>query len=170
MVFFIKISSKNKETLQLFLMFLSKLENNNLLIKYFPKQKIKKFVTVLKSPHINKSAQEQFEFRVYTKKLQISSPQHLKFLYFLKKSQITIFPFINLKLEGTYGIKSQLNLISTRLDPIKFNTKFFNQNKFKSDIKSKKLIQYFNLLDCYGEYCIKKLINSKISSIFSSVG
>ena len=159
MFFLIKISSKNKETLQLFLMFLSKLENNNLLIKYFPKQKIKKFVTVLKSPHINKSAQEQFEFRVYTKKLQISSPQHLKFLYFLTKSQITIFPFINLKLEVIYSIKSQLNLISRRLDPIKFSTNFFNQNKFKSEIQSPNLIQYLNLLDCYGEYCIKKLVN-----------
>jgi Ribosomal protein S10p/S20e len=159
MVFFITISSKKKETLQLFLMFLSKLENNNLLIKYFPKQKIKKFITVLKSPHINKSAQEQFEFRVYTKKLQISSPQHLKFLCFLKKSQITLFPFIKLKLEGIYSIKSQLNLISNRLDPVKFNINFFNQTKFKNNLQSKNLIQYFNLLDCYGEYCIKKLIN-----------
>lgn len=159
MFFFIKISSKNKETLQLFLMFLSKLENKNLLIKYFPKQKIKKFITVLKSPHINKSAQEQFEFRVYTKKLRICSTQHLKFLYFLKKSQITIFPFINLKLEGIYNLKSQLNLISSKLDPVKFNTNFFNQNKFKSNSQSQNLIQYFNLLDCYGEYCIKKLIN-----------
>ena len=95
MVFFIKISSKNKETLQLFLMFLSKLENNNLLIKYFPKQKIKKFITILKSPHINKSAQEQFEFRVYTKKLQISSPQHLKFLCFLKRVSGHTANFIN---------------------------------------------------------------------------
>lgn len=159
MVFFIKISSKNKETLQLFLMFLSKLENNNLLIKYFPKQKIKKFITVLKSPHINKSAQEQFEFRVYTKKLQINSPQHLKFLYFLKKSQINIFPFINLKLKGIYSMKSQINLISSGLNSSKFNTNFFNQNKFKSDLQYKNVIQYFNLLDCYGECFIKKLIN-----------
>lgn len=154
MFFFIQISSKNKETLQLFLMFLSKLENNNLFIKYFPKQKIKKFITVLKSPHINKSAQEQFEFRVYTKKLQISSPQHLKFLYFLKKSQISIFPFIKLKLEVIYNIKSNLNIISSRLDPIKLNTNFFHQN----NLKSQNLIQYFNLLDCYGEYYLKKLI------------
>ena len=158
MVFLIKISSKNKETLQLFLMFLSKIENNNLLIKYFPKQKIKKFITVLKSPHINKSAQEQFEFRVYTKKLQISSPQHLKFLYFLKKSQITLFPFINLKLECIYNIKSQLNLISSKLDPLNLNSNFFSRNLIKSDLQSQNLIQYLNLLDCYGEYCIKKLI------------
>ena len=136
MVFLIKVSSKNKETLQLFLMFLSKLENNNLLIKYFPKQKIKKFVTILKSPHVNKSAQEQFEFRVYTKKLRISSLHHLKFLYFLKKSQITLFPFINLKIEGNYSIKSQLNLISVKFDPKKFNNKFFSQNKFKKELKN----------------------------------
>jgi len=155
MVFFIKISSKNKETLQLFLMFLSKLQNNNLLIKYFPKQKIKKFITVLKSPHINKSAQEQFEFRVYTKKLQVSSPQHLKFLYFLKKSQINIFPFINLKLKWLYSVEFQLSLISNRLNPIKFNNKFFSKN----NLIIQNLLQYFNLLDCYGEYQIKKLIN-----------
>jgi ribosomal protein S10 len=163
MVFFIKISSKNKATLQLFLMFISKLENNNLLLKYFPKQKIKKFITVLKSPHVNKSAQEQFEFRVYTKKLRVSSPQHLKFLYFLKKSQTTIFPFINLKLEGIYSVKSQLNLISSRLDPNKLNSSFFTKSKFKKNMKKqyfrKSLIKYFNLLDCYGEYRIKKLIN-----------
>nr|YP_010377388.1 ribosomal protein S10 [Nitzschia dissipata]QYB23075.1 ribosomal protein S10 [Nitzschia dissipata] len=161
MVFLIKVSSKNKETLKLFLLFLSKLENNNLLIKYFPKQKIKKFITVLKSPHVNKSAQEQFEFRVHTKKLKISSSQHLKFLFFLKKSQITIFPFINLKIEGIYSLESQLNLTSSKLNPNKFNNMFFSQNMFKNDVKNPYLINYFNLLDGYGEYHIKKLIKSK---------
>ena len=142
----------------MFLMFLSKLKNNNLLIKYFPKQKIKKFITVLKSPHIDKSAQEQFEFRVHTKKLIINSLQHLKFLYFLKKLQITIFPFINFKIEGIYNRKYQLNQISSKLDPNKFNSKFFSLNMFKTNIQNLNLINYFNLLDGYGEYCMKKLI------------
>ena len=159
MVFLIKISSKKKETLQLFLMFISKLENNNLLIKYFPKQKIKKFITVLKSPHIYKSAQEQFEFRVHTKKLRVSSAQHLKFLYFLKKSQINIFPFINLKIEGIYSRQSQFNIIASKLNPNKFNNNFFSENMFKNDIKNIDLIKYFNLLDCYGEYYMKKSLN-----------
>ena len=158
MVFFIKVSSKKKETLQLFLMFLSKFKNNKLLIKYFPKQKIKKFITVLKSPHINKLAQEQFEFRVYTKKLKISLSQHLKFLYFLKKSQMTLFPFINLKIEGVYSRKSQLNLISSHLNPNKLNSEFFSKNMFKGNIKNPNLVNYFDLLDCYGEYFMKKLI------------
>ena len=68
---YITVSSKSKETLKLFLAFLSKFKHSNLIIKYFPKRKIKKFVTILKSPHVNKSAQEQFEFKINTKKLML---------------------------------------------------------------------------------------------------
>ena len=165
MFFFIQISSKSKETLKLFLTFLSKFENNNfsLVIKYFPKQKIKKFITILKSPHVNKSAQEQFEFRVYTKKLFISSTQHLKFLYFLKKLQNNTFPFVRLEIKGCFNAKRQFNSILNQVEPNKLNTGFFITNMLNKNIQKKNslnlLIKYFNLLDCNGEYHIKNLIN-----------
>jgi ribosomal protein S10 len=171
MFFFIQISSKNKETLKLFLRFLSKFDssNLNLVLKYFPKQKIKKFITILKSPHVNKSAQEQFEFRVYTKKLFINSTQHLKFLYFLKKLQNTIFPFVNLKVKGSYNSKLTITSILNQLESNRLSVGFFSKNKFKKNTDLMLFAQYFNLLDCKGEYIIKNFIN-KTLGIFSSVG
>ena len=156
-MFYITISSKSKETLKLFLTFLS--NYNNLIIKYFPKQKIKKFVTVLKSPHVNKSAQEQFEFRVYTKKLFVSSEQSFKFLYFLKKVQNNIFPLLSIKVESfLYEKDKQFKYKLKRLNPDKINIKFFNDvQKQTRMFKSLKLSKYIDLLDCYGEFNVKKL-------------
>ena len=159
-MFYIKVSSKHSENLKEFLLFIYKFKNNNLVIKYFPKQKIKKFVTVLKSPHVYKSAQEQFEFRIHTKNLSVSLEQHFKFLYFLKKIQNNIFPFINLKTKSVFDNKTiELDLRSNRSNPNRMNIKFFNNiikknSKFK-DIKVKK---YLNLFDCYGELNIKKVL------------
>ena len=57
-------------------------------------------------------------------------------------------------------MSSQLNSISNRLNPTKFNNNFFSKKKLKkSSLITPNLVQYLNLLDCYGEYQIKKLIN-----------
>ena len=71
MTFLIKISSKDKKDLNLFLNFFSKFEN--IKIKNISNKKFKNFLSILKSPHINKSAQEQFEVKFYTKTLLIES-------------------------------------------------------------------------------------------------
>jgi len=161
MYFTIRISSKSKEVLNSFLAFISEFDQTdlNLIVKYFPKQKIKKYITVLKSPHVNKSAQEQFEYRVYSKQLLVSSIQNLKFLYFLKKSQNSIFPFIKIKLEGHHDVKSHVFKILQFVDPNKLNIKFFSINMFDKSItkrSSQVFVQYLNLLDCYGELRVKK--------------
>jgi len=161
MFFLISVSSKSKKTLNYFLSFLSNIDskNSNLFIKYFPKQKTKKVITVLKSPHVHKKAQEQFEFRVCTKKLFINSLQHLKFLYFLKKVQNNIFPFISLKIEGCFYVKNKTNFIFIKMDPNKLNINFLNPDSsiYQEKNKSKLFIQYLNLLDCNGEYYLKQL-------------
>ena len=160
-MFYIKVSSKHSENLKEFLLFLYKFKNNNLVIKYFPKQKIKKFVTVLKSPHVYKSAQEQFEFRIYTKNLSIDLEQHFKFLYFLKKVQNNIFPFVNLKIKSVFATKTiQIDLKSNKVNPNKMNIKFLN-SVLKNDSSSKfiKVKKYLNLFDCYGELNIKKVMS-----------
>ena len=164
-MFYIKVSSKHSENLKEFLLFLYKFKNNNLVIKYFPKQKIKKFVTVLKSPHVYKSAQEQFEFRIHTKNLLIDSEQHFKFLYFLKKIQNNIFPFVNLKIKSIFDSKSiELDLKSNKLNPNKMNIQFLN-SVVKKDSNSKfiKVKKYLTLFDGYGELSIKKVMFLKAS-------
>ena len=151
MFFYVKISSKDLKTLKLFLLFLSKFQNSSLILKYFPKQKFKKVITVLKSPHANKSAQEQFEYRVYTKNLVISSLQNLKFLYFLKKVQNTIFSFIHIEIKWLYNKNSKYNNLLQKLNPNNLNVKFFTNDR----IKSNKILSYVQLMDCYGELYIK---------------
>ena len=126
---------------------------------YQKKTKSKKF-SLLKSPHVNKSAQEQFEYRIHTKKLFVHSAQHLKFLYFLKKTQSILFPFVKIKLIGHLNEELQFNSINNRIKSNKLNLGFlnFNNKPFNSSL----YIQYFNLLDSNGEYNIQKCVNSKL--------
>ena len=99
----IDIYSKNYKSLKNFLLFF---KNENLLKKlkiHFLKNKTnnrtkKKVITVLKSPHVNKTAQEKFEYRVYKKKIKCFTPQILLLLIFLKKLRLNIFSDINFKL------------------------------------------------------------------------
>ena len=73
MFLYLKLLSKDKQTLKKFTDFLVKLEILILNLKCFSKQKKRKFITVLKSPHVNKTAQEQYEFRFYSKEFVINS-------------------------------------------------------------------------------------------------
>ena len=178
MFFHIKISSKDKKILKDFGHFLSRLEKTSNFLKSFPRQNTHKFVTILKSPHINKTAQEQFEFRYYTKEFFINSFKPLTFFLILKKVNNLSFSGINLKVKGLF--KSNLNkkLIVINPDNIDldivtnygliqkknlkqktFRNRNFNQsNNNRSFYASKRYIQLF---DCYGELSLKTDLYSK---------
>jgi len=100
----IKISSKNYKSLKNFItFFITFCETNNLnfklFLKYF-KQRQKKFnFTILKSPHVNKTAQEQFEYRIFSKQINLYSFQLIKFLIILKKIQIALFSDIKVQIK-----------------------------------------------------------------------
>jgi ribosomal protein S10 len=149
----IKILSKNKMSLQRFLKFFVLFCNENKInffIKYFSqKQKIHKF-TILKSPHVNKKAQEQFEYRLFSKKLNIFSFQILKFIIVLKKIQLKLFSDIKINIKfilNTIKLKKQ---ISNSLKPNNFKLKTFQNTNYNSKIKS-----YLKLLDLYGEMSLQ---------------
>jgi ribosomal protein S10 len=80
------INSKNKKSLDYFFFFFSCLFQKNLsVIKSYVKiKKKRKVLTLLKSPHVNKSAQEQFEIRVFSKQINLSVLKDFQFLYLLK--------------------------------------------------------------------------------------
>ena len=70
------INSKNNNSLKSFLKVFKVLATNkslnlNKIIKVSPKKKFKKVFTILKSPHIYKSAQEQFESILFAKTFKI---------------------------------------------------------------------------------------------------
>ena len=100
--FYLKISSKNKEALKYFslnLFYRINKKQNFKSIKRYKNltPKIKK-ISLLKSPHIYKYAQEQFEFRVFKKKFDFLVTNYKKFLIFLKKVKINRFFDVNVKL------------------------------------------------------------------------
>lgn len=92
----IKIKSLDQLTLQLYLKFLKniflKIRLKNFTMQNFPLKKKK--ISLLKSPHVNKKAIEQFEFKVYKalvtirgiknlpifKYLILNKPKNLKFI------------------------------------------------------------------------------------------
>ena len=100
MFLYFKIYSKDNQVLKKFLTFLSELNISPVLLKSFANQKKRKFVTILKSPHINKTAQEQFEFRYYSKSFIIDSIKPLTFFFIIKKIKSLSFPGLKLKIKG----------------------------------------------------------------------
>jgi ribosomal protein S10 len=170
MFFHIKVSSKDKKVLENFGQFLSKLEMTSNFLKSFSKQNTRKFVTILKSPHVNKTAQEQFEFRFYTKEFVISSFKPLTFFLILKKVNNLSFSGMNLKVKSLFKRNEKKKVTAVNPDNTNLNTvkshglvqkknlkqKMFNNKNFQTfDASSSVSKRYIQLFDCYGEMSLK---------------
>lgn len=132
----ITIISKNKNSMKDFFIFLNKIfKNFNIITKYLKKKKNKKILTILKSPHVNKTAQEQFETRLFTNQITVYySQKNLLFLIFLKKIKTYLFPDIKIKIKFTIN---KLLLEQTKLKAISPDN--FKLNFFHQQLKNKKL-------------------------------
>lgn len=143
----IKITARDKKSLKKFLFLFSNLLNKlNLNIKYYKKEKRKKVLTILKSPHVNKKAQEQFQVDTFFTDLNIFVPNNFKILMILKKLKNNIFSNISLKIMfvTNYNLINKIN--RQKLNPNNFNLKLFHLNK-----NFKKINIFLNILDIYGE-------------------
>lgn len=80
------IKSKNRKSIFYFLHVINKF-NKNKKVKITPKFFKTKRFTVLKSPHVNKTAQEQFESNLFSINVRINSSDILKFLILIKNVQ-----------------------------------------------------------------------------------
>lgn len=166
MFFHLKVSSKNKKALDNFSTFLSKIETSPIFLKHFPKQKTRKFITILKSPHVNKTAQEQFEFRFYTKQFLIKSfIKPLTFLLFFKKIKNFSFPGINLEIKGLFEKRNKSKTLLKLINPDNVtlypssNPSTIKQNLNKFNPTSAK--KYIQLFDCYGEIYLNNYLKNK---------
>jgi ribosomal protein S10 len=159
MFFYIQLSAKNKSSLKKFLDFITKIKDSNLIISSFSKKKVRKFLTVLKSPHVNKTAQEQFEFRIYSHKLRVKSLQSLKLLLTLKRIKKLSFPGVNLKIKSVFEKRKEPKSVLTGINPEKININFFNVLPNFKNNRVKNINKYLQVLDCYGEYSIKAVYN-----------
>ena len=158
MFFYVKVFSKDNNDLKSFFRFLNQLANSPIILKHFSKQKKRKFVTILKSPHVNKTAQEQFEFRFYHKEFLVDSFKPLTFFLLLKRLKNLSFPGLKIKVTGLLNSnkKNKSFLRAVNPDNIVLNHKF-------SKVTSISQRSYIPLFDCYGELYLKNL-SQKVNS------
>ena len=100
MLIYLYIKTKNHVCLKnisktiLLLLFKNYIKN----IKYLPLPNKKTLFSLLKSPHVNKAAQDQFEFKYFKRKLIIFSFSSLKTLLIFKKSYSNLFHGLKIKI------------------------------------------------------------------------
>ena len=102
MFFYLKVSCKDKRILEKFVKVFTKIKSLPIFIKPFPKHKRRKFITILKSPHVNKTAQEQFEYRFFSKHFLVFSPKSRTLFVLLKKLKNLSFSGIKLEVKGMF--------------------------------------------------------------------
>jgi ribosomal protein S10 len=160
----ITITSKNKQSLKDYLKFFNtNLDTFKLLTKSYNSIKKKKIITILKSPHVNKKAQEQFEFSIFSKQITLQMPNSYKFLIFLKKIETNLFSDVHIKIKLLINKNLPEKFQNKIFNPSYFQLNFFktyelfNNNKKKMEIKRKKSFdlkkttQIFKIFDIYGE-------------------
>nr|QYB22911.1 ribosomal protein S10 [Nitzschia ovalis] len=167
MFLYFKISCKEKKTLKKFTHFFQRLNFLPVSLKLFSKQKKQKFVTVLKSPHVNKTAQEQFEYRFYSKDFLVRSFKPLTFFLLLKKLKNQSFPGINLKVEGLFEKNSFYKYTLRIVTPD--NLCLGNNKMSGRSLKTISMVprpnyrfmkRYVQLFDLHGEICFKNFFCS----------
>jgi small subunit ribosomal protein S10 len=86
--FKIQLKSVDKKSLYFFIYLLKKVfEKTNIVYSNINLPIKKKILTLLKSPHVNKSAREQFELRAYKSVLIIKSKVSYEFIKILFKNK-----------------------------------------------------------------------------------
>lgn len=154
----IYIYSKNYNSINRFLTFVRNylLFNDKLKIKIkaseFPRRVKKKKFTVLKSPHVNKTAQEQFEYYFCKKQIILTTYQNLFLLVILKKIRTKLFPDLNIKIKLDNDNFLLNSIILKHLDPNNYQV---------ANIEKKNLFHvknYLLLFDKFGELLLKNKV------------
>jgi ribosomal protein S10 len=132
------IKSKNKKSIFNFLNFfksvMKKKIKSRIQKKRLQKQKYKK-ITLLKSPHVHKSAQTQFECRIYKKQISIVLFGGLAFLILIKKLLHCSFYDIKITINFFFKERKQKpNFLS--LTDFYFNNKKSYSNNFINKVNS----------------------------------
>ena len=155
----IAIRSKNYNSLKSFVRIfktLTQIEELKLnkILKVFQKKRFKKIFTILRSPHVNKSAQEQFEYNLFAKHVNIKSHQILKTLIILKKIKTISFSDIELKIKFIINPKSKKDIFinNLKLKKIRIGSKKKNRKIFRDIDKFEQIKLYLVCLNLYGKF------------------
>ena len=146
----ITLKSKNRNSILKFLKILKNFSNNKKLqlnrkLIIQQNKDSKKVFTVLKSPHVNKTAQEQYEFKLFSKRLKVDSFQIIKSLIAVKKIQTILFSDVQLYIKFNINdIKKKRKLVNR----FHFNENLFKINKCNLEFIELHLLIYYY----YGKY------------------
>lgn len=166
MFIILSIYSKNSLSLTNFLKFFYKLSDNKKLgLSVFTSQcsvkRKKVFFSVLQSPHVNKTSQEQFEYKLFKKQIKINVFQINKLLVILKKLKSKLFSDVKIELNFVCNQNSYRKSFFKKVNPDKFTLKRSNNvNSSHFRLESQTLLKMF---DVYGEIAIA---NSKNENVF----
>jgi ribosomal protein S10 len=154
----ISILSNNKKSLYKFLRFFFKsCKSYKFVDRHFQKNKKRKVITILKSPHVNKKAQEQFQYNTYSKNINFNLSQLFNIFYKIKKIKFNLFSDVTLK------TKVLVNYNLTR----QLRKKVFNFDNFKLNVLKKKIYKNSKILITkINNPKIDQLINNPITSYF----
>ena len=168
MFFYLKVSSKDKKILEKFTRVFTKMKSLPIFVKPFPKHEKRKFVTILKSPHVNKTAQEQFEYRFFSKHFLVFSVKPQIFFLLLKKLKNLSLAGIKLEVKGVFekNITNKYILKLINPDNVVLQRPYSVQKNFKKDKTKNKVPKlflndsdlakkYIQLFDSYGEFYLK---------------
>lgn len=172
MFFYLKVSCKDRRILKKFIGFFSKIKSLPVFIKPFSKKKKRKVITVLKSPHVNKTAQEQFEYRFFSKSFLVFSSKPSIFFLLLKKLKNFSFSGIKIEVKGLFEKDAAYRHVLKLINPdniVLKNTDLSHSRLKKSKKKCKESREiftnrthefslskkYIQLFDSYGEICLQ---------------
>ena len=128
----ITVFSKNKTSLVSFFKFFNKelktFINSGVVLSQNQKKTRRKIISILKSPHVNKTAQMHFSLHKFSKQIHIFSPNPSKFFLFIKKIQSNLFPDIRLEVKSSIKLKHVNQLHNKFLNPNKFFLNKFYRN------------------------------------------
>lgn len=133
-LFNITITSTNQKSLTKFLnLFIKITETTQLgLINRINHQKLKKkIITILKSPHVNKKAQEQFKINYFNCKFNLYFPKELRLALLFKKLQKNLFTDIKIKIKSINSKQTSKNQKQKVMNPLNItfeNPLFYNFN------------------------------------------
>ena len=162
--YYLTITSKTEESLKNFLVCLKNPNiNYNVISRQFKKKTKKQKFSILKSPHVYKTAQEQFESRFFTSQINFYSNDTFKSLIFLKKIKNNLFPNIKIKIKFSTN-----KTLSRKVDKQIFNPNNFKLNVLQKNLKRRKIrknketnykkVEFLlKLFDTYGELTPKWL-------------
>ena len=136
MLIHLTIKSKNNKSIFHLLNTINKFLKNKKLMIESKILKTKRF-SVLKSPHVNKTAQEQFSINTFSIYIKIGSSDILKFLIFLKTIENNFCSDV--------FIKTKFNIKNQNIKILKSNNKILRVDKLFSQLNSRGKIIFYSL-------------------------